>query len=226
MSETKRFSVINEQAVPAYVATLANNWTLKNPFSTIPLATNAESWGRVGSEIVDPMLKLKFTFNIPWFLNVAVNTWGTMHLSVALVSSNDAYNNPSFVNYDFAPSTDPVWFLQNAVGRTTFNGNNVNVLKIWHRRITPDELIQVSPTAGSTTQVYGQTAVVGKLYYKWKGKKTFEDVAAVNAPNFPSGTQLKNNNYYVMVGWQASGGIAPGNRISCLMDTFMYFKDP
>lgn len=224
LSEAKRFSVINEVAIPAYIGSPSNNWTFKNPFSAIPIATNGESFGRTGAEIVDPMLKVKFTFKIPWFVNVNVNSWGTFHLSVALVSSNDNYNSSTFTNYDFSAS-DPVWFLNSAVGRTTFNGNNVNVLKIWHRTITPDEIV-LNTTGGVTNQVYGQSDVVGKLYYKWKGKKTFEDVTAAVAPNFPSGTLLKNNNYYLMVGWQAQGGIPPGNRIGCAVDTFMYFKDP
>lgn len=227
LAEAKRFSVINQEAIPSYVGSLSNSWTLKNPFAAIPIAIDAQSFGRVGAEIVDPMIKLKYTFKIPWFSNVNVNSWGTWHFSVALISANDNFTNSTFLPYDFG-STDPIWFLNSAVGRTTWNGNNINVLKIWHRSYTPDEIV-LQTQAGVTNQVYGQSDIVGKLYYKWKGKKTFEDVAAVpgfTAPNYPSGTLLKGTNYFVMVGWQAPGTIPFGNRPSCQVDTFMYFKDP
>lgn len=225
LSEAKRFSVVNQEAIPAYGVTTTNNWTLKNPFNAIPYQTDGQSFGRNGSEIVDPMMKLKFTFKIPWWRNFDVNKWGTMHLMVALISANEDYNNTStFTNYDFS-STDPIWFLNSAVSRTTFNGNNVNVLKVWKRQVTPDQLVQVS-TAGSSSQAFGSQDVSGKMYYKWKGKKTYEDVTILSQPNFPSGQNLKNNNYFIMVGWQASAGILPADRISCQMDTFMYWKDP
>lgn len=226
LSESKRYSIINEQAIPAYATTLSNNWTYKNPFSAIPIAVDAQSFGRIGSEIVDPMMKIKFVFKIPWWRNFDTGKWGTVHLMVALVSCNDNFgNSTSFNNYDFSVN-DPIWFLQSAVSRTTFNGNNVNILKTWKRRITPDEQVTVTPTGGASIQAFGTQDVVGSLYYKWKGKKTFEDAVIGSQPNFPSGINLKNNNYFLMVGWQANTGILPADRITCSMDTFMYWKDP
>ena len=71
LAEAKRFSVINELFTPTYATPLVSQWTLRSVFAVIPTAisslTNANSsYNRVGSEIVDPLLKLKITGRVDW----------------------------------------------------------------------------------------------------------------------------------------------------------------
>ena len=66
LSESKRFVVLNENALANQPTALSTQWAIKSPFAQ--LATGAQSFQVVGNEIQRPLLKLKFYFQIDWGL--------------------------------------------------------------------------------------------------------------------------------------------------------------
>ena len=237
LAEAKRFSILNEQFSPAYATAQPNMWTVRNVFSVIPnpaasLAVTNASWTRVGSEIVDPLLKLKFTCRVNWanFGQVGGGGYGPIYFNLMLVATTDQLANPSTVSfYDFTASGDPGWFINPEGSKPTMNGNNVKVLKRWRRKLTPDQVgYPVVSGQATSVSVIGAQETTGTLTYRWKRKLTYEDATPSAAPNFPSGNTLRGWNYYILAGWWVSSGtnVISGSRPTINVDSFLYFKDP
>lgn len=234
LSEAKRFTILNESFAPAFVSPLQYQYVLRNIFAPIPVAAGAAagaSYSRIGSEIVDPLLKLKWTY----FVNIgsifATNTYyGPIYLHTYLVAANDAAQFPlsSAVVYPDGISGDPGWILQTNPSRPTLNGNNVKVLKARHQKISISDFVgAISPDTQPSVIATGIKSVTGSMSYRWKRKLTYEDVSPLVAPNPASGNQLRGWNYYILTGWGINNGTLSNSvRPSMLIDSFLYFKDP
>lgn len=233
LCESKRFTILNEQYVPSYVTPTPFNWTLRDVFFPIPQANTAaganavgSSYAKVGSEIVDPLVKVKGSFTVNWGLIGANNpgSLGTMHMHFYIIASTTDSPLPGIVtNYDFTLSGDPVWFLNSDPARPTLNGNTVKVIKHVHRRVTPDQLVYTG-----TGPVYvGTTEIPFSLKWRKKGKLTFEEVSVATAPNFLTSSVTRGWRYYFLAGWGTAGGaLASAARPTIEVDSFVYYKDP
>lgn len=229
LAEAKRFTILNENFNPTYALPLRFRYTIRSVFAPIPVANGPQasgsSYARVGSEIVDPLLKLKWQIRINW-ANYN-NQYGSLHFNMYLVSANDIFfGSNAVLDYGQGTSTEPGWFIQPEANRVTMNGNNVRILKKWTRHITPPVQI-IQTVSGATNLLLGTQDIVGKMTYRWKRKMTFEDSAPQSGPNFPSGTSLRGNQYYILYGWGTENAalttaIAP----LCFVDSYLYFKDP
>lgn len=233
LAEAKRFSVINELFTPTYATPLVSQWTLRSVFAVIPTAISSlsnanSSYNRVGSEIVDPLLKLKITGRVDWGQLGGTGNYRSLYMHVYLIATTDETNTPGIVtNYDFS-SGDPGWFIQTDAARPTLNGNNIKVLKHWRRRLTPDQGVY-PVVSGQTTNflAVGGQDVSGQMTYRWKRKLTYQDATPSLTPNFPSGSQLRGWNYYILAGWGVTGpSVVSAARPQILIDSFVYFKDP
>lgn len=221
--ESKRFAVINENALANTPTNLSTQWAVKNIFSQ--LNGGANSFNINGNEIQHPLVKLKFLFRADFGALRADNAanYGTVAFNVALVASNDtsfpAGTVQQFTNTSLISGFD--MFYQPDGYKPTFNGNNVKVLKTWHRKVHPDQV------SGTGT---GSVTITGRLKYRWRRKLTYEDSAVVPGSGGPSREplELRGWNYWLLVGSQVTT-----NYVSALsappiaiVDTYLYFKDP
>lgn len=223
LSESKRFVVLNENALANQPTALSTQWAIKSPFAQ--LATGAQSFQVVGNEIQRPLLKLKFYFQIDWGLlraDRAIN-YATVALNVYLVATNNenftSGTPASFTNVSTISGFD--WFYQREGFKVTLNGNNVKVLKKWHREVTPDQV------AGTTGQ--GIQAVTGSMKYRWRRKLTYEDSAVVpGVGGPPRATSLRGWNYWILVGTQVNTDYASALTAPpvAVVDSYLYYKDP
>lgn len=232
LAEAKRFSVINEDFNPSYLTSVRYRYTVRNIFFPIPVASGANagsSYAREGSEIVDPLLKLKWTFRIFWPLLFQNGNYGSVYFHVYIISTNETYTFPGgavSVYPDLTPSNDPGWFIQVDGVRPTLNGNNIRVLKAWHRKVSPTQLM-LGAASGVTPNTFGNQDISGSMTYRWKRKLTYEDSSPAAAPNFPSSGLLRGMNYYILCGWSMTGTTLPtAARPDMRVDSFLYFKDP
>lgn len=230
--ETKRFAIVREQYLWAANPTTRNySWTYRPVFTPLDLGTTPYSM--IGSEILDPMIKMKFTFSWAFDSIFSDNpsNFGTVHMRVYLVSSNDESltigGGVGIVSPTAYPqvggSSDPGWFYQPNMDITTLNGNNVKVLKSWYKKFTP------TPTfRGTTEPAVGKVQISGKMQYRWKRKMVFQEAATIPSSGGPSPTRtLRGNNYFILVGmgmWAQQIGVA--NLPVCYVDSFLYYKDP
>ncbi|QCO93518.1 capsid protein [Gopherus associated circular DNA virus 5] len=230
LAESKRFSIINEDFNPAYVTPTAARWSVRSVFGPIPQGgANADlSYAREGSEIVNPMLKLKFIFRVNWGNFFTTNNYGPFYFHVYLVATTDIETFPGTgvgIYPTTGTSTDPGWFITDNITRPTLNGNTVKVLKAWHRKVTPDQ-VSFDQASGTTSVVAGYQDVVGKMSYRWRRKLTYQDVPGPG-PNFGSSVVLRGWNYYILVGWGAAiNTVTSATRPVAVVDSFLYFKDP
>lgn len=224
--ETKRYAMINDQVTYGIISTLQNSfWMARNPFALLP--NGIDSWNVVGSEILDPLLKLKFTFDVNWnqIFTTNSNNYASIALNVYLLASNDDDVATSSWTNVFVPGTEQYnWFYQPNAYIPTFNGSNVKVMKKWRRVVRPDNLM-------GTGTVQGLQVVAGSMKYRWKRKLIYEETQAINTGGPARDTVFKGMNYFVVVGVGTRAGlgtttVTSGSLPKCTMDTFMYFKDP
>jgi hypothetical protein len=230
LAETKRFAVINEQ-LPLPVNSNANQWFYRNIFSTLANYgyQGVESWKYIGSEIQRPMLKLKFRWDIIWNgfrANTEIN-YGSVGLTVMIIASNDDSFQAVFGNYPGGTSSGITnWFYNPDGFKPTMNGNNVKVLKVWHRKVTPDQI----PTTTGSGYVSGTQVVTGKMSYRWKRKITFEDVSTIPVSGGPTSASITRGwNYYILAGYglfSTLGSVSALAVPNLNMDSFLYYKDP
>lgn len=243
LAESKRMSVI-EQAVFSNTTATTFRWTYRNLFAQLPTATGAlagSSFAVDGNEIVDPLLKFKTLWTIP-FEGIAFSessaSYGTVVCHIYLVAANDFTTtvdggSPSPGTFAFTPypgqysTGDMGWFLNQDPYKPTLNGNNVRVLKKWTKRYHPDQLIR-TVTAGSTAAALGRVHLTMTGKYRWRRKLTYEDYPFGDLDsNFPRSGVLRGWNYYLLVGWGAPGVLTQStSQPQADMDTFLYFKDP
>lgn len=234
-----------------YTGGKTSQWLVRNIFGTIPTAENypeigagASSFTRIGAEIVDPYLKMKGTWLIEWqdIVYNAPTAYGTIHLYVYIVSSNEQIEagtpqDAFALGSANANGSLNAWFLQEDGSRIVLNGNNVRVLKKWHRQVTPPNLYDTNPTLIGTQVVVNATTTRGRqevpvrLNWRKKGKLTYEDYKPATGEgstdfNLASSSTLKGMNYYVLVGWHTTGDVTTSQKPQFLLDSYMYFKDP
>lgn len=243
LSEAKRFSDINRTVFGIPPGAINQRWMFRNIFATLPSATGgvgSHSWTVVGNEIVDPLMKFKCTWTLPYGGTIidGNNFYGTEILHVYLVAANDNAETvqdgappPNTLIWSQYPaqfgSDDIGWFLNQDGFKPTLNGNNCKVLKKWTKRYHPE--IQFQRHSSTDTNVYGngaiQISMSGK--YRWKRKLTYEDNAFADIDaNFLRSGVLRGWNYYMLVGWGAPGTLSVVAQPSCNLDMFLYFKDP
>lgn len=221
VAESKRFAVINENTLANQPTNNATQWAIKNPFSQ--LATGAASFQVVGNEIQQPLLKCKFVCRADFGLLRADQplNYGTVAFNVMLIAcGDDDIGSNTWSNLSALSGVD--FFYQPSGYYPTLNGNNVRVLKRWHRKIHPDQT--TVSTAG------GLVTITGSLKYRWKKKLTYEDAAAIPGVGGPTRAQerLRGWNYYLLAGTQVTTNYASSLTAPPLivMDTFLYYKDP
>lgn len=221
LCETKRFTVVNEPA-SGNSTVVPNNyyWMLKNIFGQLSNAGANQGVGNyqiVGSEIVNPLMKVKFQWQVPWqnMYAASAGNYQTVALCVMLVSSSDDLVANTFTSaVGFTETND--WFLQAYPFRITMNGHNVKVLKRWMRTVSPDQIQSGTPI--------GSAVVKGKMTYRWKRKLRYQDSAGVNT--LPQNV-LSGPNYYLMTSWATNVNVAGTAAVpNCQMDTYLYYKDP
>jgi len=223
VAESKRFAVINENTLANQPTNSSAQWAIKSVFSQ--LQTGALSYQVVGNEIQHPLLKLKFVCRGDFGAIRADQpiNYGTIAFNVMLIATNDARFSAgvgtSFTNTSLISGFD--WFYQQSGYYPTMNGNNVKVLKRWHRKVTPDQTT-VSTAGGSFT-------ISGSLKYRWKRKLTYEDAAGAPGVGGPTrSTELRGWNYWILVGHQVTTNYASALTAPpiIVMDSFLYYKDP
>lgn len=217
--ESKRFSVINENFFGVVPNNLSTQWAVRNVFT--PLNQGNSSYTIVGSEIVNPMLKVKITGKINWggLASDTAANYDSVAMTVYLIACNEQYVAQTPTNFSTI-SPNPGWFYQPNGYNPTLNGNNVKVLKRWRRKVNPDQASGV---------IAGRTTVTGSMKYRWRRKLTFEDSATIPGTGGPDSVRmLRGWNYYLLVGTQVNT-----NYVSALtapplviLDTFLYYKDP
>lgn len=226
LCETKRFAIINlTSGTPASAG--ASQYWYTSPFAA--LVNGTASGDIIGSEIVSPMMKMKFKITIPWNSLFAQSSpvgtnYSTVSLFVALIASNED-NIASTAWSNFSPTSTPYyWMYQADADKPTFNGNNVKVLRMWKRTVTPDQLSAQPNGAGN------QQVIKGRLMYRWKRKVTYEDIGnvpGVGAP--PRSGNTKGYNYHVVYAYgmrTTAGSVTIGDWPRITSDMFMYYKDP
>lgn len=247
LSEAKRFTILNDRPFTVAAGGQSVRWAYKNIFSQLPTATGSlagSSYGVDGNEIVDLLWKAKIAFSIDYgsILSTAADSplaYGTVMLHVYLVAANDYTSSvadggtpPGSLTWTNYPAqfsaTDPGWFLTQNGYRPTLNGNNVKVVKAWHKRYNPD--IVFERFAAGDTNVDGRGVIVQRIdvKHKFRGKKTFEDAPLADTDaNFLRAGTLRGWNYYLLVGWAAPAVISTvSNQPFINMDQYLYFKDP
>lgn len=244
LSESKRYSVVN-QLVFANSGTASQHWRYKNIFAQLPVATGStagSSYGLEGNEVVDLMVKAKINFVVDFgaILNQSLaQGYGTIFLHIYLISCNDFSGTsvsgappPNSVLWNTVPpqytADDNGWFLVQNGQNPTLNGNNVRVIRAWHKRYTPEVQYQQFATGDSNRVGYGRLWQTLNVKHKFRGKKTFEDNPyGDNDPNFPRAGILNGKNYYWLIGWGSSSNISTAAaQPNVYMDEFLYFKDP
>lgn len=232
--ETKRFTILNENYSILPINTNGTQWSARNVFS--PLSEGVDSFNTIGNEIVNPMVKLKFSAMIDWNNVRSLNGLGStipgtvsVVLNVMIVAANDqyAYYQPTLLQP--GGSNQGGWFYQADGARVTLNGNNVKVLKKWSIVKSPPSII-----AGTqSTAIAGGTLVRGRMTYRWKRKITFEDLTTLPPANGGPDRSIitRGWNYYILVGWGLPPGFTLGTTpirpiVDFGMDSYLYFKDP
>lgn len=229
LCETKRFAIINELLTPLPINGSTSQWFYRSVFT--PLGGGYTSFTIVGNEIVAPLLKVKFYFGVPWHRLVG-NTNGyqdryeAVGLNFMLIATNDQDVTSGVVrNYPNTVYDIDNWFYNDNGIQPTLNGNNVKVLKKWHKTVNPEVLGQ------NEGPPYGVKLYNGRLSYRWKRKLTFEDVPG--APPGTGGPQrdaiLRGWNYYLLVGYKVnslSPTVSTYSNPFCIADSFLYYKDP
>lgn len=230
MVETKRYARINDLATPIATSPAATAWALRNVFAPMMLSGGGGGQGPasyqiIGNEIVNPLMKCKFTWYLNWnSIRATQVNYSSVALNVYLVAANDQTLNQteSFVDASGIANLD---IFYNASGyNPTFNGNNVKVLARWRRLVTPDQT--------AVAAVQGYHVVRGSMRYRWKRKITFEDFATIPAEGGPGASSfVRGWNYYLVVGSALWGNLTAGagvleSRPVCYFDQFMYYKDP
>lgn len=221
LTESKRFALLNESFITTMPAATSTTWFVRNIFA--PPGQNVLSSGIIGSEIVNPLLKLKFNYTVNWGLLRSDNlgNYGTVRLNLFLIAVNEQYDFTVPTRYaTITPS--PFWFINSNGHRVTLNGNNVKVLKKWSRRVTPPPLAQ---EAGIPM---GIVNIPGTLKYRWKRKLTYEDSGiSMQDGGFSSSNILRGWNYYILAGAATQTAVVGAiNTPQLEMDSFLYFKDP
>jgi len=243
LSEAKRFTVLNDIPFGVGSGTTTGRWRYKNLFAQLPTATGSaagSSYGIDGSEIVDLLWKCKITFQINFGQILAgtgssVNAYGTTFLHVYLVGAND-YSSavaqggtpPGTLTWSDYPAQfsadDPGWFLTQNFNRPTLNGNNLKVIRAWHRKYTPE--VQFDRMAPTDTGVDGRGVVQCRMdiKHKFKGKKTFEDapLADTDANYLRAGT-LRGWNYFLLMAWGTPAATVAADQPIVTLDQFMIF---
>lgn len=221
VAESKRWAQINENTLANQPTANGTQWAIKNIFSQ--LATGTTSFQIVGNEIQNPLLKCKFICRADFGLLRADNAlnFATVGFNVYLIAMNDQFlgTSGSFVNLSTLSGIDV--FYQQSGFNPTLNGNNVKVLKRWHRKITPDQTTVAS--AG------GIVTISGSMKYRWKRKLTYEDLSVIPGVGGPARAGvLRGWNYYLLVGTQVNTNYTSSLTAPPLivMDTFLYYKDP
>lgn len=239
LSEAKRFTTLNELPFGGAGVNGNTRWSYRNVFAVLPSSNGAisgTSFAIDGNEIVDPMIKFKSAWRLPYW-NILetpeqVNSYSTMYMWIYLVAVNDQLSStippsPTWTGYPAQySSTDPGWFLTQDGVKPTLNGNNVRVIRRWHKKYTPENLITQDIT-GAATVGHGTVTISIHGKHKFRGKKTFEDaVFADTDSNFLRSTVLRGWNYYFLVGWGGTGSLTFAQQPQCNLDTFCYWKDP
>lgn len=231
LCETKRHAVINENATPTPLNGNVTQWSFR-PVFVYPQFQGSTSYEVIGSEILNPLMKCKFFWFIPWSSIIGttgadVGRYATVAMHVYLIASNDQATNATFTNYSQQTGTSNQfnWFYQQDGYMPTFNGNNVKVLKKWSKLIHPDQI-------ATTNTPIGNLVIPGRLSYRWKRKLTFEDSGTVPGTGGPQSLRvLRGWNYYLVTGFRVAGtslanAPIPGAYPNCVLDTFLYYKDP
>lgn len=246
LSEAKRFTVLNDVASSTGLTDAVFRWRYKNIFAQLPTATGSlagSSYGVDGNEIVDLLWKAKISMTVRFgdILSTpgdSINAYGTIFLHVYLVAANDYTSSvaqggvpPGTLTWSEYPAqfsaNDPGWFLTQSGTRPTLNGNNVRVIRAWHKRYTPDMVFERFGTGDTSVDGRGVVQIRLDAKHKFRGKKTFEDAPLADTDaNFLRAGTLRGWNYYLLVGWGSSGQITVTNQPPISMDQFLYFKDP
>lgn len=247
LSEAKRFSVVNETVFDNFNS-VTRRWRYKNIFAQLPTAQGsnaATSYGTVGNEIVDLMVKIKCALRIPYGLMLGNGTqrtqgYGTVWFHLYLLASNDYTTGgitqgpppPGSLTWSNYPapfgSDDPGWFLNPDTAKPTLNGNNVRVIRRWSKKYQPDVQLNFRSTSDTIVEPAGDIWLNLTAKHKFRGKKTFEDNSFAESDGnfqFRSGA-LRGTNYYWLFGWGTVGSFAATEQPQVQMDQFMYFKDP
>lgn len=222
LTESKRFALLNETWISQMPSATATTWFVRNVFS--PPGQNVLSSGIIGSEIVNPLLKLKFNFTINWgTLRIDnIGNYGTVRLNLFIIGTNEQYAYSTPTNYaSITPS--PFWFVNSNGHRVTLNGNNVKILKKWSKRVTPPPVSEA--TGAPPIGVYN---IPGTLKCRWKRKLTYEDTGlSLTDGAFNSSDILRGWNYYIVAGIATQTSVNTANTgVQMAMDSFLYFKDP
>ena len=149
----------------------------------------------------------------------AIN-YATVGFNVMIVASNEQLSLTTPSNFSTL-SPDPGWFYQRNGYKATMNGNNVKVLKKWHKKYTPDQVV-----AGGSQ---GIVTISGSMKYRWKRKLTYEDLSTIPGTGGPASTTiLRGWNYYILCGTQVNTNYASALTAPpvIVMDSYLYFKDP
>lgn len=232
LPETKRFAILNENyTLPVTATSQSSAYAYRNVFS--PLVQDVTSFGVVGSELYPRILSLNIKCLVRWSDNYQWNnlTQGVVPVKfhVWLVASNEQFSAATPARYDYQATNNPGWFYQPASTMPRLNGNNLKVLKSWHKIVNPPSLVQGS----GSTAVSAMTTVTGKMKYRWKRKITFEDTntLATNQLGYISSPITRGWNYYILAGWSTPVAQDVGTLKSytpgiIIVDSFMYYKDP
>lgn len=214
-------------------------------FAQLPSATGSlagASYALEGNEVVDLMVKAKFNFLVDFgaILNQSLaQGYGTIFFHAYLLATNDftgtAFSGappPGTWTWSQYPTQftaeDPGWFLVQNGQNPTLNGNNVRVIRAWHKQVNPGIQYQQFATGDSNRVGYGRKWVTMNVKHKFKGKKTYEDnpFGDVDANYIRSGV-LNGINYYWLIGWGSTSTISTAvAQPNLYMDEFLYFKDP
>lgn len=229
LAETKRFARVNESASVLPTTTAATQWSLRHMFTPLYFGggQGVQSFQFIGNEIVDPYVKMKFSWYMNWNqIRITPTNYATVGLNVVLVACNDQTLNIAGSNFVNASTVSNFDFFYNPDGyNPTFNGNNVKVLAKWSRMVSPDQV--------GVAAVQGNSVVRGRLKYRWRRKLTFEDQATIPTTGGPAvASNLRGWNYWILTGFRVYSNLAAGAAgipdavPQCLMDTYMYYKDP
>lgn len=241
LAESKRVSVVNEQyalAIPAGGVQYA--YAYRNVFTVVP--SGFQSYSLIGNELVDPMLKLKFTTSVPWDVIQASSVATasafrvpSVYFHIWVIASNEqvALSSTPTALPTIGSSTDPGWIMNPWSATPHLNSNNCIVLK--HKRIIHHPPMPNNNATGPNT-AYPRTTKTGQILIKMRGKKVFEDLPDVvvsvrDQIELTRDTALLGWNFYILAGWgtpyetRNAYAAYPGI-VDLKIDSYLYFKDP
>ncbi|QDJ95214.1 capsid protein [Capybara virus 4_cap1_390] len=213
LSETKRYSVLNEGANPVGTGV---QWTqCKN--ITAALVQGSAARNVEGQDISD--ILCKFKFRATYFADDALLAYSEIpqiRYNIAIIATNDQVDGSS--TWVPAPTS---WFLQQSAYSETYNGNQVTIIR--KKVMTYKPTLMTTQTAGTPTNPvvgWGTRMMSASIKAKLRGKKKFETIPS-------STTFLKGYNYYVVVncGILASTNVTGNTGPPLLCDSYVYFKD-